>query len=634
MSIYDKLNEPQREAVYHTDGPLLILAGAGSGKTRVLTHRIAYLIGERGVNAWNILAITFTNKAAEEMRQRVDNLVGFGAESVWVSTFHSACVRILRRFIDRLGYENHFTIYDTDDQKTLIKEVCRKVDVDTKVFKERSLLSAISSAKNEMILPDEFELNAGGDFAKMKIAKVYREYEAQMKANNALDFDDLLVKTVQLLQTQPDVLESYQERFRYIMVDEYQDTNTVQFQLVSLLAGKYKNLCVVGDDDQSIYGFRGAKPEIMLKFAEHYPNAVSLHLSMNYRSDRKIIECASNLIHHNKERFDKKFLASHEEEGIVHHQTYNDIDAEQRGLVKMILEKKMSMDEYRNTSILYRTNKEAVQVSDLLITEKIPFWCTEPIQDKYDHWIYRDILSYHKLGNGIGNKMDLNRILNHPQRFLFDSRFFKTDGSLKQLMHVAATLPDGKWKRSKAMDSVEDMFYLFKKLEDKNPVDTLKILESFGRYKIFLHDYAEYRNMSPGELYFYWNSYKADAEKHNDWKEWDAYVRKHKIILQEQLRKHDGIALSTLHRSKGLEWDRVYILNCVKNTIPFAKQGTVEDLEEERRLFYVGCTRAKKELQLLSYQGNSGEISPFIKELKSSESDTGDKVDLDVHLKY
>ena len=201
-------------------------------------------------------------------------------------------------------------------------------------------------------------------------------------------------------------------------------------------------------------------------------------------------------------------------------------------------------------------------------------------------------------------------------------------------MHVAATLPDGKWKRSKAMDSVEDMFYLFKKLEDKNPVDTLKILESFGRYKIFLHDYAEYRNMSPGELYFFWNSYKADAEKHNDWKEWDAYVRKHKIILQEQLRKHDGIALSTLHRSKGLEWDRVYILNCVKNTIPFAKQGTVEDLEEERRLFYVGCTRAKKELQLLSYQGNSGEISPFIKELKSSESDTGDKGDLDVHLKY
>ena len=270
MSIYDKLNEPQREAVYHTDGPLLILAGAGSGKTRVLTHRIAYLIGERGVNPWNILAITFTNKAAEEMRQRVDNLVGFGAESVWVSTFHSACVRILRRFIDRLGYENHFTIYDTDDQKTLIKEVCRKVDVDTKVFKERSLLSAISSAKNEMILPDEFELNAGGDFAKMKIAKVYREYEAQMRANNALDFDDLLVKTVQLLQTQPDVLESYQERFRYIMVDEYQDTNTVQFQLVSLLAGKYKNLPIlefIGRIDQTVSVMGEKTTEVALRTA-------------------------------------------------------------------------------------------------------------------------------------------------------------------------------------------------------------------------------------------------------------------------------------------------------------------------------------------------------------------------------
>ena len=307
MSIYDKLNEPQREAVYHTDGPLLILAGAGSGKTRVLTHRIAYLIGERGVNPWNILAITFTNKAAEEMRQRVDNLVGFGAESVWVSTFHSACVRILRRFIDRLGYENHFTIYDTDDQKTLIKEVCRKVDVDTKVFKERSLLSAISSAKNEMILPDEFELNAGGDFAKMKIAKVYREYEAQMRANNVLDFDDLLVKTVQLLQTQPDVLESYQERFRYIMVDEYQDTNEIQEQIFNALRQAGDDAFFVGDVKQSIYGFRLADPDIFLDrylSSEPYETACGsrkrLALNQNFRSRQEVLElcnyCFSRLM--------------------------------------------------------------------------------------------------------------------------------------------------------------------------------------------------------------------------------------------------------------------------------------------------------------------------------------------------
>ena len=258
MSIYDTLNEPQREAVFQTEGPLLILAGAGSGKTRVLTHRIAYLIEEQGVNPWNILAITFTNKAAGEMRDRVDQLVGFGSESIWVSTFHSMCVRILRRHIELLGYDTNFTIYDTDDQKTLMKDVCKLLEIDTKRFRERALMSAVSQAKNELITPEEFRLNAGGDFAQRKIADVYEEYEKQLRANNALDFDDLLFKTVQLFQTQKDVLEYYQERFRYMMVDEYQDTNTVQFELIRLLAAKYRNLCVVGDDDQSIYKFRGA----------------------------------------------------------------------------------------------------------------------------------------------------------------------------------------------------------------------------------------------------------------------------------------------------------------------------------------------------------------------------------------
>ena len=256
MSIYDSLNEMQKKAVFQTEGPVLILAGAGSGKTRVLTHRIAYLIEEKGVNPWNILAITFTNKAAGEMRERVDHLVGFGSESIWVSTFHSACVRILRRFIDRLGYDTNFTIYDTDDQKSLMKEVCKYLQIDTKTYRERALLNAISSAKNEMISPQEFLLQAEGDFSKQKIAEVYLEYEKQLRANNALDFDDLLVRAVQLFETQPDVLDYYQERFRYIMVDEYQDTNTVQFHLIRILSSKYRNLCVVGDDDQSIFKFR------------------------------------------------------------------------------------------------------------------------------------------------------------------------------------------------------------------------------------------------------------------------------------------------------------------------------------------------------------------------------------------
>ena len=271
MSIYDTLNPMQKEAVFHTEGPLLILAGAGSGKTRVLTHRVAYLIDEKNVNPWNILAITFTNKAAGEMRERVDQLVGFGAESIWVSTFHSTCVRILRRHIECLGYTTSFSIYDSDDQKTLMKQVFKSLDVDTKQFKERSVLGVISSAKDKLIMPEEFLLNAGQDFRQKKVGEIYKEYQKQLKKNNALDFDDLIVKTVELFQNNAEVLNYYQERFKYIMVDEYQDTNQAQFKLVNLLADKYRNLCGVGDDDQSIYRFRGADIENILSFESAFP---------------------------------------------------------------------------------------------------------------------------------------------------------------------------------------------------------------------------------------------------------------------------------------------------------------------------------------------------------------------------
>ena len=305
MSIYDTLNSQQQEAVFRTEGPVLILAGAGSGKTRVLTHRIAYLIEEKGVNPWNIMAITFTNKAAEEMRDRVDKLVGFGAESVWVSTFHSSCVRILRRYIDRLGYSNNFTIYDTDDQKTLMKDICKRLNIDTKVYKERAIMSAVSSAKDELISPEEYELNTMGDFGKKKIALAYKEYQKQLKKNNALDFDDLIVKTVELFQACPDVLESYQERFRYLMVDEYQDTNTAQFKFVSLLASKYQNLCVVGDDDQSIYKFRGANIGNILGYEKVFPNAKVIKLEQNYRSTQNILNSANEVIRNNLGRKSK-----------------------------------------------------------------------------------------------------------------------------------------------------------------------------------------------------------------------------------------------------------------------------------------------------------------------------------------
>ena len=307
MSIYDTLNEQQREAVFHTEGPVLILAGAGSGKTRVLTHRAAYLIEEKGVNPYHILMITFTNKAAGEMRERIDDLVGYGSESIWVATFHSACVRSLRRHIDRIGFDTNFTIYDADDQKTLMKDICKRLNIDTKIYKEKALLAAISKAKDELISPQEFTLKAVSttDYGKKKQAEVYREYQEELRKNNALDFDDLIVKTIELFQTDAEVLNYYQERFRYIMVDEYQDTNTAQFELIRLLAGKYKNLCVVGDDDQSIYKFRGANIFNILNYERYFPEAKTIKLEENYRSTQNILDAANAVIANNKGRKSK-----------------------------------------------------------------------------------------------------------------------------------------------------------------------------------------------------------------------------------------------------------------------------------------------------------------------------------------
>ena len=306
MSIYDTLNDMQKEAVFHTEGPLLILAGAGSGKTRVLTHRIAYLIEEKGVNPWNIMAITFTNKAAGEMKERVENLVGFGSEQIWVSTFHSTCVRILRRYIDRLGYSNNFTIYDTDDQKSVMRDVCKRLNIDTKLYKERNILSQISKAKDEFMSPEQYSLANQGDFSKKRITDAYKSYQEQLKSNNALDFDDLLFKTVELFTNNPDILEQYRNRFKYIMVDEYQDTNTVQFKFISLLAGEHRNLCVVGDDDQSIYKFRGANIKNILNFEKVFPDARVIKLEQNYRSTQTILNAANEVIKNNTERKDKK----------------------------------------------------------------------------------------------------------------------------------------------------------------------------------------------------------------------------------------------------------------------------------------------------------------------------------------
>ena len=416
MSIYDSLNDRQQEAVFHTDGPVLILAGAGSGKTRVLTHRVAYLIENKNVNPWNILAITFTNKAAGEMRERVDDIVGFGSESIWVSTFHSTCVRILRRYIERLGFGNNFTIYDTDDSKNIMKDVCKRLEIDTKQYKERALLSAISSAKNDLISPEEYELKAMGDYGKQKVASVYKEYQGVLRKNNALDFDDLIGKTVELFRICPDVLDYYQERFRYIMVDEYQDTNTAQFELVRLLAGKYRNLCVVGDDDQSIYKFRGANISNILDFEKVFPEAEVIKLEQNYRSTQTILDAANTVIRNNVERKDKALWTDKGEGEQIHFRQFDTAYEEAEFIAGEIgKKKKYGKAEYKDCAVLYRTNAQSRMLEERFIMEGIPYDVVGGV-NFYSRREIKDILAYLKTIDNGRDDLAVRRIINVPKR--------------------------------------------------------------------------------------------------------------------------------------------------------------------------------------------------------------------------
>ena len=417
MSIYDTLNDRQKEAVFYTEGPLLILAGAGSGKTRVLTHRIAYLIAEKGINPWNILAITFTNKAAHEMRERVDRIAGnVGGGSVWVSTFHSTCVRILRRHIDRLGYDNNFTIYDADDQKTLMKEICRKMNIDTKKVKERALLAQISHAKDELLNPDEMEMNAGADFNQKRAAQVYREYQAALRRNNALDFDDLIVKTVELFQNCDDVLQTYQERFRYIMVDEYQDTNTAQFKFVSLLASRYENLCVVGDDDQSIYKFRGANIGNILGFERVFPNAKVIRLEQNYRSTQNILDAANGVIANNTERKEKTLWTENPEGEKIHFRQFMNGYEEAEYVVGDIAKRhREGAADYHDCAVLYRTNAQSRLFEEKCLLANIPYKIVGGV-NFYARKEIKDLLCYLKTVDNAADDLAVRRILNVPKR--------------------------------------------------------------------------------------------------------------------------------------------------------------------------------------------------------------------------
>ena len=645
MAVYDTLNKPQKEAVFHTEGPLLILAGAGSGKTRVLTHRIAYLIEEKGVNPWNILAITFTNKAAEEMRQRVDSLVGIGAESIWVSTFHSMCVRILRRYIDRLGYDNRFTIYDTDDQKTLMKEVCRKTDIDTKRFKERMLLSVISSAKNEMILPEEFDLNAGGDFVQLKIAKVYKEYEAQMRANNALDFDDLLVKTVQLLETQPDVRENYQERFRYIMVDEYQDTNTVQFRLVSLLAGKYRNLCVVGDDDQSIYKFRGANIRNILDFEKEFSDAKVIKLEQNYRSVGNVLEVANSVIRNNKGRKEKTLWTDNEKGEKIRLRQFDTAYDEAQFIAEDIKDETAQGANYSDHAVLYRTNAQSRLLEEKFVAMNIPYKIVGGI-NFYSRREIKDVLSYLKTIDNGKDDLAVRRIINVPKRGIGLTTINRIQESAAARgigFYDALSAPDlipGIGRSASKLDSFAALIEYFKGRSEESGVTDLltEVIEKTGYTESLEADdpeELEARVQNIDELVSKAAVYEESCSDRGERPTLSGFLEEVALVadIDSVAEDRDYVILMTLHSAKGLEFPHVYLAGMEDGLFPSYMSisgDDPEELEEERRLCYVGVTRAEEKLtltcarmRLVRGERQYNSMSRFIKEMPSALIDTG-----------
>lgn len=650
MSIYDTLNERQKEATFHTEGPLLILAGAGSGKTRVLTHRIAYLIEEKGINPWNILAITFTNKAAKEMRERVDKIVGMGSESIWVSTFHSTCVRMLRRYIDCLGYDTNFTIYDSDDQKTLMKDVCKYLQIDTKIHKERSLLNAISAAKDEVITPEEYALSVAGDYGKQKIAQVYREYEKQLRANNALDFDDLLVKTVQLLQTQPDVLDYYQERFRYIMVDEYQDTNTVQFKFISTLAAKYQNLCVVGDDDQSIYKFRGANIYNILNFEKVFAGASVIKLEQNYRSTETILDAANAVISHNVGRKEKTLWTDNGEGEQIQFRQFDSAYDEAEFVAGDISTKVNNEGEsYNDHAILYRTNAQSRIFEEKFVVSNIPYKIVGGV-NFYARREIKDLLAYLKTIDNGRDDLAVRRIINVPKRGIglttinrvqdnavergvgFYEALLTADlipnigRGIGKLESFAALLEHFKSESRRLSISgllsfiIETTGYV-KDLEAENDDEARTRIENIDELMSKVVSYEESCVEEPATL----SGFLAEVALVAD--------------IDSLDETSDYVVLMTLHGAKGLEFPHVYLTGLEDGIFPSYMTITADDpteVEEERRLCYVGITRARKELTLtcakrrmIRGETQYNKMSRFLKEIPLNLLASGELIEND-----
>lgn len=634
MSIYDTLNERQKQAVMQTQGPVLILAGAGSGKTRVLTHRVAYLIDREGVAPYHILAITFTNKAAGEMRERVDKIVGFGAEQIWVSTFHSTCVRILRRYIDRIGYDNNFTIYDTDDQKGIMKEVCKKLQIDTKMLKERTIMSAISSAKDELIDPMQYEKLNSFDYNGSRIAKAYQAYQDTLRKNNALDFDDLIMKTVELFKKDAQVLASYQERFRYIMVDEYQDTNTAQFELIRLLADKYRNLCVVGDDDQSIYKFRGANIRNILDFEKIYPEACVVKLEQNYRSTQVVLDAANAVIRNNTGRKDKALWTEKTEGERIHFRQFDTAYEEAEYIAGDVAKKaKKGEASYGSCAVLYRTNAQARLLEERFIMEGIPYDVIGGT-NFYARREIKDILAYLKTIDNGRDDVAVKRIINVPRRGIgattivrvqeyADERnisFYDALREADQIMTIGRSA-------AKLKPFVTMMQSFRSKLEFYGLEDLVKdILETTGYRKELEESEEEDAADRIENIEELINKVVAYEEVHDE-PSLSEFLEEVALVADVDRvdEESDRVLLMTLHSAKGLEFPHIYLAGMEDGIFPSYMTITSDDpmdIEEERRLAYVGITRAKDDLTLtcarqrmIRGETQYNPVSRFVKEI-------------------
>lgn len=618
MSIYDSLNKEQQEACFHTEGPVLILAGAGSGKTRVITHRIAYLI-EKGVNPWNILAITFTNKAAGEMRERVDRLVGCGSESIWVSTFHSMCVRILRRYIDLIGYKTGFTIYDTDDQKTLMKQVMKHQNIDPKQMRERTVLNAVSGAKNQLETPMQYREKHTFTFQERQIADCYEEYQSELHKNNALDFDDLLMKTVELFTSHAEVLQNYQNRFQYIHVDEYQDTNRAQFELIRLLSGGSRNLCVVGDDDQSIYKFRGADIRNILDFETVFPDAFVVRLEQNYRSTQNILDAANAVIHNNVNRKEKSLWTSQGAGARVHFHQLRDAMEEAEFIADDIRDRMDAQGglSYRDFAVLYRTNAQARVLEERFVMDSIPYNVVGGT-NFYARKEIKDLLAYLKTVDNGADDIAVRRILNVPKRGIGAATQDKVAEfaaahriSFFEALERAGQIPTLSRSTAAKIMPFTELIHSFRKFrEEKEGSDAAvsellkKVIADTGYVELLKEsgeEDADDRIGNIDELVTKAVSYEQSAAEEPA--TLSGFLEEVALIADiDSVGEDDNrVLLMTLHSAKGLEFPFVYMAGMEEGIFPgemTIHSENAEEMEEERRLCYVGITRAKSELTL------------------------------------